>query len=47
MEGAQVLDVPVAIDWSLIGRDAVVYRGSEKPRALNLVLGDVSRVGLV
>jgi len=47
MDRAQVLKVPVAIDWSLIGREAVVYRSTEKPRALNLVLGDVSKVGLV
>jgi len=47
MDGAQVLDLPVAIDWSLIGRDAVVHRGNARPRALNLVLGDASNVGLV
>ena len=46
MERAKILDVPVAIDWSLIGKDAVVYQGDSKPRALNLVLGDVSSVGL-
>lgn len=47
MEGAKVLDVSTAIDWSLIGRDAVVCRRTERPRALNLILGDVSSIGLV
>jgi len=47
MEGATIVDVPTPIDWSLIGREAVVCRGEQKPRALNLVLGDLSRVGLV
>lgn len=47
MEGATLQDVPIPIDWSLIGKDVVVGRGNGKPRALNLVLGDMSRVGLV
>jgi len=47
MEGAKILDVPTPIDWSLIGRDVVVCRGEQKPRALNLILGDVSNVTLV
>ena len=47
MEKAQILEVPVAIHRSLIGREAVVYRGGENLEALNLILGDVSRVGLV
>jgi len=46
MEGASIEDVPVAIDWSLIGRDAVVCPGRAKPNALNLVLGDLSKVAL-
>ena len=46
MDGARLEDLPVTIDWSIIGRGAVVCREDKKPRALNLVLGDVSRVGL-
>ena len=47
MDRAMIKDAPATIDWSLVGRDAVVNRGSDKPRALNLVLGDASSVGLV
>ena len=47
MDGACLQDVPVAMDWSIIGKDAVVCREDNKPRALNLVLGDLSKVGLV
>ena len=47
MDGAILDDLPIPIDWSLIGRDAVVSRADNKPKALNLILGDVSRVALV
>ena len=46
MEGAQVLDIPATIDWSIVGRDAVVHRSDARPTALNLILGDASKVGL-
>ena len=47
MEGAVLQDVPGPIDWSLIGRDAVVTRTNEKPRALHLILGDMSQMSLL
>jgi len=47
MEGAIVDDLPNPIDWSLIGRDAVVCRADNHPKAVNLIVGDVSRVALV
>jgi glucose-1-phosphate thymidylyltransferase len=47
MEGALVDDLPTPIDWSLIGRDAVVRRADNQPKAVNLIVGDVSRVALV
>ena len=47
MEGAVLQDVPAPIDWSLIGRDAVVNRTFEKPKALNLILGDMSRMSIL
>jgi glucose-1-phosphate thymidylyltransferase len=47
MEGAIVDDLPTPIDWSLIGRDAVVRRADKHPKAVNLIVGDVSRVALV
>jgi len=46
MEGASLMDVPVPIDWSLIGRNVVVHRADNRPKAINLLLGDVSRVAL-
>jgi glucose-1-phosphate thymidylyltransferase len=47
MEGAVVENLPTPIDWSLIGRDAVVRRADNQPKAVNLIVGDVSRVALV
>jgi glucose-1-phosphate thymidylyltransferase len=47
MEGAVLQDVPAPIDWSLIGRDAIVNRTFEKPKALNLILGDMSRMSIL
>ena len=47
MEGAVLQDVPAPIDWSLIGRDAIVNRNFEKPKALNLILGDMSRMSIL
>jgi len=47
MEGAVLQDVPAPIDWSLIGKDAVVNRTFEKPKALNLILGDMSRMSIL
>jgi glucose-1-phosphate thymidylyltransferase len=46
MEGASLVDVPIPIDWSLIGRNVVVHRADNRPKAINLILGDVSRVAL-
>jgi glucose-1-phosphate thymidylyltransferase len=46
MEGAQILDVPVRIEDSLIGRDAIVTRAETKPAAYKLMLGDHSKVGI-
>ena len=46
MDGASLVDVPSPIDWSLIGRDVVVHRADNRPKAMNLILGDVSRVAL-
>jgi glucose-1-phosphate thymidylyltransferase len=46
MEGAILNDLPFPIDWSLIGRDTKVHRADNKPKALNLVVGDASSIGL-
>lgn len=46
MEQAQILDVPVPLDWALIGKGAVVERQARRPAAYSLILGDASRVTL-
>lgn len=43
MPGARLLDVGVRIDGSLLGRNVEVTRTPERPRALQLVLGDNSQ----
>lgn len=47
LEGTEILDIPARIDNSLIGKNVRLQRGSEKPRALNFVLGDNSRVDVL
>ena len=47
MEGAVLNDLPLPIDWSLIGQDASVHLASNRPKALNLIIGDASRVSLL
>lgn len=46
LEGSELLDVGGRIENSLIGRNARVYRTTAKPRAIQLMLGDRSEVGL-
>ena len=46
MEGTHILDVPLRIEDSLIGRDVVVTRSSPQPAAYKLMLGDHSKVGI-
>ena len=47
MDGATLDSVSAPIDLSLIGREAVVRKADTRPKALNLILGDVSRVALI
>jgi glucose-1-phosphate thymidylyltransferase len=47
LEQSQVVDVPVRIEESLIGRNVEIARANLKPRAYKLMLGDYSKVGLV
>jgi glucose-1-phosphate thymidylyltransferase len=46
LENARILDVPVRIDGSLIGKDAVIRRTTAMPKALRFMLGDHSEVEL-
>ncbi|HLA45758.1 MAG TPA: glucose-1-phosphate thymidylyltransferase [Aggregatilineales bacterium] len=47
LENASIRNVPSRIQDSLIGRNADVDAGDEKPRALKLALGDYSKVRLL
>lgn len=47
MERSQILDVPYRIEDSLIGRDVVLTRSPNKPKAYKMMLGDHSRVGIL
>jgi len=47
LEHCSIVDVGHRIEDSLIGRNVEIMRSPLKPRALKLILGDNSRVGLV
>ena len=46
LERTQVIDVPVRIESSLIGKEAIITASKAKPRAHRLMVGDSSRVEL-
>jgi glucose-1-phosphate thymidylyltransferase len=47
LEHSQVLDIPYRIEDSLIGRESKITRSPIKPKALKMMLGDHSRVGIL
>jgi glucose-1-phosphate thymidylyltransferase len=46
LENCRIVDIPVRIEDSIIGRNVVITRASLKPKAHKLVLGDNSQVGI-
>lgn len=46
LDGSSIIRIPHRIDGSLIGRNAVVTHTGVKPKAVNMVLGDNSRVSI-
>jgi glucose-1-phosphate thymidylyltransferase len=46
LERSRIVDVPVRIESSLIGKEAVITASQARPRAHRLMLGDSSRVEL-
>ena len=46
LERSVIEDVPTRIDSSLIGKDVVVTRSPDRPRAHHIMVGDSSRVEL-
>ena len=47
LEHSEILDIPYRIEDSLIGRDSRITRSPIKPKALKMMLGDHSRVGIL
>jgi len=45
MSASRVLGVLERVDWSLIGREALIERAEGRPKGLNLIVGDRSYVG--
>lgn len=46
LEGAQVTDIGMRLEDTVVGRNAIVRVSTEKPRALRLMIGDNSEVAL-
>jgi len=46
MDGARILDTEVRIEQSIIGKEAVIFKGHTRPKAQKFVLGDQSTVEL-
>lgn len=46
LENCKILDMPVRIEDSLIGRNVILTHASAKPKAHKLILGDNSQVGI-
>jgi glucose-1-phosphate thymidylyltransferase len=47
LEHSKILDIPYRIEDSLIGRQSVITRSPIKPKALKMMLGDHSNVGVL
>jgi len=46
MEGARILDAEVRIEQSIIGKEAVIFKGQTRPKTQKFILGDQSTVEL-
>jgi glucose-1-phosphate thymidylyltransferase len=47
LEGSRIVDIPYRIEDSLIGRQSRITRSPIKPKALKMMLGDHSNVGIL
>ncbi len=47
LEGSSLTDLGSRLENSLIGREVAVYRSRQRPRSINLMIGDHGRVGLL
>ena len=46
MEGARILDAEVRVEQSIIGREAVIFKGQARPKTQKFVVGDHSSLEL-
>jgi glucose-1-phosphate thymidylyltransferase len=47
LEHCRIVDIPVRIEGSVIGRNVSIARSPIKPKAYKLILGDNSQVGIL
>lgn len=47
LEQSEILDVGIRIEDSLIGKGVKIYKSDSKPKAVRLMMGDHSQVGLI
>jgi len=43
---AEIRDIPLRIDGSLVGRNVKLVRAGQKPKAYRFMVGDNSEVGI-
>jgi glucose-1-phosphate thymidylyltransferase len=44
LERARIVNLDVRIESSLVGRDALITRSDQKPRAIRFMVGDSSQI---
>jgi glucose-1-phosphate thymidylyltransferase len=47
LENSKISDIEARIQDSLIGREVIISRSPIRPKALNLMVGDHSKVGIL
>jgi glucose-1-phosphate thymidylyltransferase len=47
LEKTKIREISTRLDWCLIGKEVEIYKNSGKPKGLNLILGERSRVGII
>lgn len=45
LENTKIINIDTRLDWCLIGKEVEIYKKDGRPKALNLILGDRSKVG--
>jgi glucose-1-phosphate thymidylyltransferase len=47
LEKTTIENIPARLDWCLIGKEVQICRNGSRPKAMNLILGDRSKVALL